>query len=227
MKFKKSVFLGLLVLTVIVLPAFKNVRDFEFNPGENFVSCYKDQDKSSVAKTLDISNQELDSYFSEKNIEFLAVSYDKKSQIRISAYNDMLSKSARDISNLSEKNIKKLAQSITEDTALTYDIYIRNSRKYIEITENLKDSGGEFVSTQLITMANGKIFNITINNAGDFVDEDMLKSLDTLKFKESQDSFKSYIIITIAIVIGIGVFITLIVLMILGIIKDKKNEENV
>ncbi len=224
MKKIKYVPVILMILVCLIFSGFTKENDFTIDAGEKFTACLNDSDRLHVAEKLKISDDELKKYLKEKNIEYFAVSDDGKSQIRVSVYDDAFSKSAVSMDRLSDKEINKLAETLTEETKLTYDIYLRNGRKYIEISESLKDSGGEYTATQFVTVENRKLFNITILNAGNSPDDEIINVLDTFKIAKAKEDTGKPVYITVLIISLIVFFSALAVIMVIGIFKDRKNE---
>ena len=104
---------------------------------------------------------------------------------------------------------------------------MKNSKKYIQISKLEEDAGGEYISSQFITVCNGKIYNISFYNDGKKLDKNCYKILDTFEVMRSSVPQKAPMYIIVIIAFGIAVSATVIIIMILGIIKDekKKNEK--
>ncbi len=216
----------LIISAMLCFTAFGAERSFGITADSSYKECYFDESKSEVSKRLGVTESELDNFFAENNVKYLAVSEDKQSQIRISVYEDGFSKKTENISAYSDNEIKKLAKKLTEGKDLKSEIYSQNSVKYIKITENLKDSGGEFTATQFITVADGKMYNVSFYGAGNKTDQSVYRTLGTFKINSKAFDKRTPIIVLALIAVGIAVFAGLISLMIVRIFKDRKTEEN-
>lgn len=214
------------IIAFLVFSAFSSDRLFEITAGSGYSYAYSDESKSQIAEKLNLTENDLDTFCENNNIEYLAVSEDNKSQIRVSVYEDDFSKKTDNLSAYSEKDVKKLAKKLVQERPLSYAVYIRNARKYIKITESLSDSGGSFTATQYITVAGGKTYNITFCNADSKTDGNSEKILDTFEIKEENEKSKTPVLFTILVAIGVAAFAAVIVAMIVGIFKDKRKSES-
>ena len=222
----KYLFVVFFVFVFSSFPAFAENGDFSITVPKTFDGIYKEEINNSFAEKFNMTKAELEDYFSKNNIAFLAVGNENKSQIRVSVFEDDFSKHTENLSVYSDKDVKRLGKQLVDDTSLSYDIYSDNSKKYIVITENSKDSGGQYTATQFITVANGKIYNISFVNSGNEFDKSNLSILQNFEIKSEDNPSKIPILLTIIIAVSIAVFAAVIVVMILGINKDRKAIKN-
>ncbi len=217
--------ISLVLLSLFFLTAFTSNRDFSIDVGDSYIKCYNDESKKDIAKKLDMTEKEVVDFFEQNNVRFLGVSNNNTSQVRVSVYEDEFSKKTADMSNLSNSEIRSLSKELLKNQNIDYDIYVRNSVKYIKISEVLKDSGGEYTATQYLTVLDEKLYNITFYNANEETSADNQKILDTFKVNEETGNYKYSAYISILIAFAIAGLTAIIVVMVMGIIKNKNDEE--
>ncbi|MCQ2455393.1 MAG: hypothetical protein MJ090_04580 [Clostridia bacterium] len=225
---KKITFLLTLILLIFVFSfsAFAANRDFTVKIPKSYTAVYADESKAELSKKLGMEEEKLQDYYSDNGIELLAISQDNKSQIIVSEKKDDFSVKTENLSAYSDNDIKKLGKELVKDIKLAFVIENRNSKKFIKISVRKNDSGGEFTATQFITVANGKLYNISFLSEGKELDKQNLKILDSFSVNEEKSDSGISLFITIFIDVAIAGFAAIIVLMIYGIIKNKiKNEK--
>ena len=221
---KKTIYLCTVFLIVLLcsVPVFAENHGFNIEVPQSFDGIYKEEISDVFAKKVNMTKPELEDYFGKNNIVFLAVGDGNKSQVRVSVFEDDFSKNTENLSVYSDKDVKKLGKQLVNDTSLSFKLYTENEKKYIMITENSKDSGGEFTATQFITVANGKIYNISFLNSGKEFDSSNLKILKSFNINDQSEPSKIPVLVTIIIAVGIAGLSAVIIFMILGINKDRK-----
>ncbi len=233
MKFGKYFVLIVAIVSVFSFCAFSSSGDFQINAGDGYFSCYKNGSKNKVVDRLnEISKSDnkytvkkFESMLSKNSIEFFAVNKYDSSQIRVSVYSDEISEKIQDMSIRTDKEIKEYAENLVADTDLTYKLYSKNSKKYIEISKTEKDGGGEYISSQFITICNGDIYNISFYNDGTKLKKESYDILSSFEINDSNAGPKMPVFTFVIIALAIAALITVIVIMVLGIIKDKKKKE--
>ncbi len=222
------------ILTVIiVLFAFLNMTvsalgyEYSITSGDNFTYAKQDDDLTQIAKRLNMTAEELDKYFSDNKLIYLAVSDDAKSQIKISVSEDNFSKKVSDISMLDDQSLLEFAKSFGKDAS---SIVTNNERKFVLVKNTLKDSGGIYTVTQYITICDGKIFYVTCYNDGTDVSKEISNAFSTLKLNPLSAESNDFDILSIVIIVGIIVFSAVAIIMVVGIIrlkvKDLKENED-
>lgn len=221
---KKPIYLYTVFLVVLIcsITVFAENHGFYIEVPQTFEGIYKEEISDVFAKKVNMTKPELEDYFGKNNIVFLAVGEGNKSQIKVSIFEDDFSRNTENLSVYSDKDVKKLGKQLVNDTSLSFKLYTENFKKYIMISENSKDSGGEFTATQFITVANGKIYNISFLNSGKEFDSSNLKILKSFKINDESKPSKVPVLVTIIIAVGIAGLSAVIVFMILGINKDRK-----
>lgn len=232
MKFLRLSIIIVALLSFLSLSAFSNANEFDIKVGDKYVHCFENEDKQEVLNRLnkidekenDYTERKLEDMFKNGSIKFFAVNKYDSSELRVSVYSDGVSEKIQDMSIRSDREIKEYANNLVADTDLDYNIYSSDSKKYIRISKIENDVGGEYLSTQFITICNGNIYNISFYNDGNEFKDEFYDILNTFEIKEDNEISKLPIYIIGGIAVGIAVLITVIVVMIIGLIKQKRKE---
>lgn len=128
---------------------------FKINAGNEFLVYGEDDGK--LAKALGISEDEFQEYCAE-NVHFLASNKDNSKQIRLTISENEFTASVVNITNISDDKISQLIPQITGIDSIRGEIINRDGQKFIKTELRSEDSGGEFILTEYITVANKKSF---------------------------------------------------------------------
>ncbi len=187
---------------------------------DNFTSAQYGDDLTEISQKLNMSKDDLNSYFSENGLIYLAVSHDAKTQIKLSAFNDNFSSTVNDISQLDDYALGEFANTIGENTDSSPDIITNNGRKYICVKSTRNDRGGIYTVTQYITICNNKTFYFAGYNDGDDTSNEIISSFESFSLTENQPDNSHYTGLITIIIVGVIIFSALAVIMIIGIIKS-------
>ncbi len=183
-----------------------------FAVGKNVFYVYG-SDNSTVSKTLGMTEHELKEYIEQTNITYLAVNKDNTKQIKKCEYTDDFSKKVQSFLSLKDAEILELAEQLSGIPDVTGQIVEKGALKYLKVTAKTKDSGGEYILTQYITVDKGVKINLSfytdIDQGTDYIEEYF-----NSQFKETPLAFK------VVTVIGIALFSLLAVIVLIAIIKD-------
>lgn len=198
-----------------------SAADYEYtiSPSENFVSVRPGDDMSDIAQKLNMTDDQLNTYFNDNFLIYLAVSDDAKSQIKISAFSDNFSSEVGDISHLDKKGLSEFINAISQDSENPADTIINNDRKFVRIKHIRKDIGGIYTVTQYVTIYNNKTFYFVGYNEGENTSNEIEQAFKSFNFINEPEQSDNYTWQTIIINTGIVVFCVLAVIMIIGIIK--------
>lgn len=220
----------LTALLCICVTVSASTYDYTISPGDGFTSVKSGDDMGSIAKKLDMTTAELNSYINENGIIYLAVSDDAKSQIKISVFSDNFSTEVGDISRLDDAGLSEFAGAISKDSEDTADIISNNGRKFVCVKHTRQDSGGIYTITQYVTICNNKIFHFAGYNDGETTSDEISSAFQSFNLTEKVDvptNYSWYITLTIT---GVVIFSVLAIVMIIQIVrthlKDKKEQEN-
>jgi len=217
------IFLALLILFSGLTAFADSGRKYEIDIGKEYTVVYKGEDLSDAADLVGMKRADLKKYFDENGVELLAVNADNTSQIKLCAYEDDFSKLAGDISTLDDDGIAQLATSMAGDTSADYGIAESGGRKYIVVSETLKDSGGEYTATQYITVCGGKLYQLSFYTSGTIDKTREIFSSFRINVTGKNDAMPLWQILVI--IFGIAVFATVSVICVIGIIRDRKKED--
>ncbi len=187
---------------------------------EEFYVSYGNSKDDMVAKIIGMDQEKYNNYFIANGILFIAVKEDNSAQIRFSRYRNEFSEKLGNLSNLNEQEFGEIAEMLSKGKS--YSSKRSGEQPFIAISEKLSDSGGEYVSTQYITVKNGNIYQLSCYNKGDKVSEEIDNVFSSLRFSKSDNFTWLYTMIILASIILGGV----IIIMIKGIVGDLKKQEN-
>lgn len=223
----------LAVIAVLMLLLTFNVSaanyEYTISPGLDFTSASRGDDLTEISQKLNMTADELNTYFNKNGLLYLAVSDDTKTQIRLAAFTDNFSSAVDDISYLNDEQLGEFMSAVSDDEESTCTIVVNNGRKYIMVKDTLKDSGGVYTVTQYITICSGQTFYLSCYNQGETTSAEIQSIFKTLSLntvnKEKENHFD---FTNIIIIVGIVLFSAISVVMIIGIIKSvcKKNNFN-
>lgn len=222
--------LTVIVILITLLNITVNAAGYEYNisSGDNFISAKHGDDLTQIAKKLNMSTDELNAYFNENELIYLAVSDDGKSQIKLSVYQDGFSSMVNDISQLNDNDLKEFANSFGENEN---NIVVSNDRKFVLVKHTREDSGGTYTVTQYITICNNKTFYFAGYNDGVDTSNEITAAFESFKLNEVETEPQNNNIYPIIINVGVVIFSIVAIVMIIGIIRlkiqaPKESDEN-
>lgn len=223
MKIKLSAILIAAMLVLLTpLCAYAESRDFSVNLEADYTGAYSDSDKSQIAPLMNMTEQEAEDYFKENNIAYFAVKNDRTVQISVSVYSNELSEITGDSSSLDDESLSKLANSLSSGEA-EQGIASKNGTKYIVFTDDITLSDGKScVSSQYITVAGGKIYQLNFFSLGSSESEDVIKTVSGFSINHNDDKSPAFVLPMLVIIFGIAVFAAVGIVMLIGIIKRLK-----
>ena len=203
-------------------------KEFYLSVEKNFIVVNAgDKSCKKAAKAVGMTERELRDYFEKNGVLLFAVTPDNSSQIRLSYYENDFSKLAQDISSLDEEGIGMLAKAIDKDETPEYDTVKNNSgEKFLKFTDFMKDSGGEYTVTQYVTVKNEKVYQLSCYTPGKTVPNSIEKTFKNFKITSYGKQNNASVLQTLLLILSIAVFLTLAVLMSVGIVSSLKKEKN-
>lgn len=212
--------LAVIVILITFFSLCVNAVGYEYSiaPSDNFIYAKHGDDLTQVAEKLNMTTDELNTYFNQNELIYLAVSDDNKSQIKLSVYQDGFSSVVSDISQLSDADLNEFANSFDENGN---NIVMNNGRKFIRVKHTRADSGGTYTVTQYITICNNKTFYFAGYNDGENTSKEITAAFESFKLSEIKTEPKNDDIYPIIINVGVVVFGIIAIVMIIGIIKLK------
>ena len=222
---KKICILLLVVFSFVLLSAFKGGSGFSVEVDDSFAVATKSSEVEEVAQRLSLETEEVFSYFEQNALKFIAISEDGKTQIRISRFADSFSGDIYDSENLTPENIAEMVSLYGADTGKV-DIVENGGRKFAKITEILEDSGGQYTSTQYVTVASGRTFVISCYNPGKTTSEEVEKIFGTFTVKSIDEHIKSYSVGKKLVLPAIIIACIFVAVTVIGLIKNLYQKEN-
>lgn len=211
----------IVLLTILNMNVSALGYEYSITPSDNFTFAKQGDDLTKIAKKLNMTTDDLNKYFSDNKLIYLAVSDDVKSQIKISVTEDEFSKKVNDISLLDDNALNNFAKSLSSDSS----IVTNNDRKFVLVNDTHKDSGGIYTVTQYITICDGKTFYFIGYNDGKDISKEMTSVFKTFTLNQQQSGSADNNVFSIVIIIGIVVFGLVAIIMVIGIIRLKIKED--
>ncbi len=203
-------FVGIAVMLVSVVSALEI--------GDEFYLYGRDDKK--LAESLSMTESQVQSYCKENYITLLAVNKDNSKQIREITRQTEFSKTVKNLAVLSDKEILDLTFQLCGIENAKGKVIEKDAYKYLKIEVKGKDSGGEYILTQYITVKNGKTVTLSFytSNGKDtaYVDE-----IFNSQFSNTS-AIKGWLTAALAVLLGICAVLSV---MIVRDLKAPKMEE--
>jgi hypothetical protein len=174
-------------------------------------SVYGEDDIDIFCQAFDMDAGEIKYYLSQNNITYLAINGDNTKQIKRSEITDAFSQKVVDFSVLEDSEILNLANQISGFENSKGQVVTVGDIKLLKIEVKTKDSGGEYVLTQFVTVKGGKKITLSFFTAGDG-DRAYIETVLKEQFPKEKDFTPFLIGGTVALSIAILVVIVLIIL---------------
>ena len=183
------------------------------------------ENAQKVSEIIGLSESELISYCDEKGIDYIAVNADNSKQIRITSATTDFSESIANISLLSNNQISNLLPSIIGLEGIKGSVIEKNGQKFIKTEMRSNDSGGEYIFTQYITIADKKSFILSFYTAAGSDLEYIEKTFESYNNPVflNTDSEKNNVL-GIVLPIAAVFFAALCIFITVTVIKDLKNK---
>ncbi len=182
------------------------LEEFELKVGSEFFVYGEDDEK--LAEALDIPQDKIKEYCG-KNVVYLAANKDNSKQIRITTGQNAFTYSVVNISNFTDDKITALIPQITEIEDITGEIINKNGQKFIKTQLRSNDSGGDYILTQFITVADKRSFVLSFYTDADKDDSYVEKIFETynsihfLNQNKQEKSILEYVLPALTIVFGV------------------------
>ena len=221
-----------ILAAIVILVALFSINvsaatyEYSISPSDNFITAQHGDNLTEISQKLNMSTDDLSTYFNKNGLVYLAVSDDAKTQIRLSAFTDNFSSAVSDISYLDQTALNEFMSAVSEDGESSCELVTSNGRKYIVVKDTLQDSGGAYTVTQYITICDSKTFYLSCYNEGEDTSDEIHSVFNGfyLKSIETEEGTNTTPLVFIAI--GVIIFTCLAIVMIIGIIKKLTAKEN-
>lgn len=207
----------LFCLAVIGINVSAASREYNIALGHDFTVGYPEGDLNELSEIIGKSKDELKGYCESNGVLFIAVNADNTIQIRLSAFKSEFSVKAGDIHSLDSEGLSLFAETLSSDT--DYTVFETQNTTFLKFTANLSDSGGDYTSTQYVTLSNGKVYQLSCYNSGNTESPDIKSAAESFSVgKNTASNLRQKVLIAAVLIALAGV----IVAMAVGIIKDLK-----
>ncbi len=201
------------VIPVLILSVFAADTKVKINAGKEFTVLSSGENEKELAAILGITEDELISYCKENSIEYLAVNRDNTKQIKLSVKQTEFSSAVVNFSNLSDENITAMVPEIIGISNVKCETADKNGQKFAKVRLSSSDSGGEYTVSQYITVANKRLFILSVCTAADkntdYADE-IFEGFDSEDFnhtKSTKNGYNGIIIGAIAVLVVVCAFV--------------------
>lgn len=198
--------------------------DYDISLGSDFTVAKYGENLDALSQKMGVTSEQLDNYFKDNSLIYIAISNDAKTQIKISAIEDALT-GVNDISQLSDNALNEFANSLNESNN---QIVTNNGRKFVCTKTSNQDNGGIYTVTQYSTIFCGKIISFIGYNDGNSTSQEIITAFEgfSLSEKSAEQNAKSITLSIILIIVSIVVFAAIATIMIIGIIKNLRNKND-
>lgn len=218
----------IIIISIFSITASAANYEYTITPGSNFTSARYGEDLKELAGKMGVTTKELNTYFEKNSLIYVAISDDAKNQIKISVVDGALT-DVEDISQLSDKALHKFAKTIDENYT---DVVVNNDRKYVCAKNRYEDKGGKYTVTQYATIFDQKIISFIGYNDGENTSKEILSAFESFNIHETNNQSrptkrKNVTFLTILIIMGIVLFTAIAIVMIHGIVRSIKNQNEI
>ena len=172
-----------------------------------------------IAKIIGMDKNELLDFCIENKIVYIAVNKENSKQIRVTVKENDFSNGIVNINGLSDDKINAVLPDVIGVEGIKGEIINKDGQKFIKTEMSSKDSGGDFILTEYITVANKKVYFLsfyTNKKADTKYIEKTFETLESPNFVVENNGL--FWIVGIAIVI----FLFASIFIILTLIRDIK-----
>lgn len=181
---------------------------------------------SDLAIVLGLEEAQLENYCKENNIYYLAADKNNHRQIKLTVNSTDFSQSVVNLSNLSDDKLISLSDQISGFEDTVGQVVNKNGQKFLKIEMLSSDSGGEYLLTQYITVADKNSITLSFLNN---------KSVNTDYVEETFESLSCSAFLTVDekqinalnIIIPVATVLFIAVCLIIGytVIRDLRKPE--
>ncbi len=180
------------------------------------------RDNKEISQVLSMSDAEIAQYCKENRITLLAVNKDNTKQIREITCETEFSKKVGNLAVLSDGEIKNLTTDLCKTENAKGKVIKKNNLKYLKVELIGKDSGGEYVLTQYITVKNKKTVTLSFYTSADLSTD----YCDEIFNSQFQNTNGLKVVITVFLALLLAVAAMLSVMIVRDLNKPKEYLEN-
>lgn len=201
---------------ICILSVFLLVFCVTASADEDFL-VYGEDDIEYFCKTFDMDAGEIKYYFEQNNITYFAINRDNTKQIKRMEFVDEFSQKAVDLSVLNDDEILKLTGDISGFPDAKGEVVKHAGFKFLKLSLESKDSGGNYILTEYITVKDSKKVILAFYTASG-QDEEYIEKAFQEQF-EPETNYKPFL------TVGILIFVFIGLVAVAFIIKDFKQKD--
>lgn len=216
------------ILATLSIVVYAVDYEYTISASENFLTAQSGDDLDEVAKKLNMTPHDLNTYFTQNGLIYLAVSPDNQTQVKISAFSDHFSSEVKDISYLDDVGLTAFVDAVSEDSDTPATLVENNGRKFLCVKDTLTDSGGVYTVTQYITICNNKTFYFAGYNPGENTSDEISTMFKSFNLQDTQTITEPSFFLVNA---GVAIFGVIAILSVISIVtfyikKHKEQPQN-
>ncbi len=188
--------------------------------GDDFYLLGRDNEK--LSKVLSMSEADIESYCKQNQITVLAVNEDNTKQIKQTVSETEFSKKIKNLAVLSNSQIKELTADLCGMENVSGKVLEKDTFKYLKIEVRGKDSGGEYILTQYITVKDGKNETLSFYTSAK-LDTAYCDEIFNAQFEDTA-TLKTLIIVALALLFGLVAVLSVMIVRDLN--KPKADNKN-
>ena len=167
------------------------------------------RDDKKLATALNMTEDEVKSYCEQNNINLLAVNKDNTKQIREVTRETEFSKTVKNLAVLKNNEILDLTYQLCGIENAKGEVIEKDAYKYLKIEVKGKDSGGEYILTQYITVKNGKAITLSFytSNGEDTSYTDKIFNSQFSNIKATKD----WLTAALAVLLGVSAVLSVMI----------------
>ncbi|MDD6478924.1 MAG: hypothetical protein PUF48_03805 [Oscillospiraceae bacterium] len=235
-KFLKIISVILLLTAIIALPlsaASGNTEEnskFSITVPDGYLIYSDADDLPELAEFLGLTEAKLENYLIDNKINFFAIEETRRAEIKVSMYKDEFSEKTLDFSLLNDKDILNLAESVFENSDIknsnVTSLVKSKGTTFLKNNGVIKDGSGSYLVTQYVTVSDS--YNISLSIIYSIMmpvsfEEEIFNSF-SLGNKSASLPYST--LLFIGILVAIIFFAAVIVIAVIGVIKNLKGKDN-
>ncbi len=225
----KKIFIFTFLLSIIFsLPVSAASTDFSLSAQNEF--SVMGTETKAVCEILGINQSDLDKYCNDNHIKYLAVNKDNTKQISLSVKTTDFSTAVVNISTFTDDKINSLLPDIIGIENARGESVFLDGQKFIKTQLKSTDSGGEFILTQYITIADRKTYILSFHTSAatdsGYIQE-VFESFKCEAFITESNNNKLFDLLRYILPITVIIFAAICSILIYTIIRDIKKNKTV
>ncbi len=199
---------------------FAAQKEYEIKTPQGFVSADIKDDKGDLAEIFSTNAQELNRYFEENNILYLATNKDYSEQIYLTVQETEFSKTTQSFSRIDEKTLLEISEKLAGNTFRNDGIVQgKDGVPFIKLYLETEDGYNVY---EFITVCSNKMYSLRISSTEKTIEGLFASFFKTLEIKDNklQTPKGDQQLFTVFAVLGIAVFTAVAAVLTFTVIRD-------